>query len=154
MNYHVIIMILGLLLVQKTNAIIEPFSFDISYPESAFSKIERVCKELWNDLDVINANEQLRFEWIYNSDYLLNQFLLLHTNISKMLASPDESRIYLTEDIQYLTHIINIIEEKFITFKQSLTDVDDSIESIKDILFQSKIFLEQILRSNQEQILC
>ena len=152
-----ICLVIGLIVLglsQKLDAIMHPFSLDVSYPESEFSKIERVCKELWNDLDVMNANEQLRSDWIYNSDYLLSQFLLLHSNISKMLASPDESRMYLTEDILYLVEIIDVVEEKFNIFKQLIIESDNSIESIKVSLLQSRVFLEQILLNNQEQILC
>ena len=117
------------------------------YPTPEFSKVERICKELWSDLDVLSFNKSLEYEWIENSNYLVNQFTQLSYSITS-LVNTDESRSYLLEDIHYLVDILNELELRYSNLLMNLKH--PLCQSMNVLLLQSKQTLKQLLLLNQE----
>lgn len=131
-----------------------PLNFDVVYPESAFHKVETLCKELWSDLEVLHANEHLRKEWIVLTDYLADQFLALYLKVDVLVNHPEESRIYLTEDLYYLLGVFAFLETRYTTLVHAIAqDNPAMLDVLKDmdrILVESKAKLEGLMHSNLE----
>lgn len=122
------------------------------YPTPEFTKVEKICYELSCDLDVLSFNNLLQHDWIENSDYLLNQFLVLNATITNLVNNTEESRSYLLEDIHYLLDSITIVRERYNKLYASSTQ-HPLCDFMHDILQQSKEKLDQLLTLNQEIII-
>lgn len=121
------------------------------YPTPQFTKVEKICQELANDFDVLRLNKALHYDWIENSDYLLNKFLLLSDAINHMVNNVEESRSYLLEDIHYLFKNMLTVEQGFTTMYQCTLD-DSWCQWVTALLQESKEKLEQLLLLNQEVV--
>lgn len=122
----------------------------LMYLSPEFNNVEKICRELWSDLDTLIFNQSLEKEWIENSDYLFNQFLLLNQSVSNLIVGQKQSS-YLLEDIYYLQFIINNLEERYVLMSKSIQN--SSTQQMYIFLQQTKQELESLIAMNQEVIL-
>jgi hypothetical protein len=119
------------------------------YPTPEYSKVEKICLGVCSDLDVLSFDEQLHIDWVENSDYLLNQFLILNNAIEKLVSNTEESRSYLLEDIHYLLESLNKV---IIGYNKIYAETSQHpfCQFMQSLLHKSKENLEQLLLLNQE----
>lgn len=129
-----------------------PFSLDYLYPESKFYRIEISCKELWSDLDSLLESKTFFELYTQNANNLWQQFVVLSAVVEDFVNHDEESRAYLREDIQYLTNLLAIIEEKYQRVRILLDPAFDSgmIETMYRYLIRSKNSLHTMLMAYQE----
>lgn len=120
------------------------------YPTPEFNKVELICKELWSDLDTLLFDQTLQGKWIEQSDYLINQFIMLYRSVNNLIAGQEQSS-YLLEDIHYLQEIIRELEKRYSVLSKTVDH--DTIRSIASFLDQVHDGLEMLVMVNQEVVL-
>jgi len=110
-------------------------SHDNFFRALSFKRIEKVCFQLLDDLELFVLGPFP--ELLERSGYLLNQFCNLFTHVQELISNPDESRMFLPDDIAYLINLLVSLEQKLI-------DVGSQIESHqRQLLLCMEILLEQ-----------
>jgi hypothetical protein len=114
--------------------------------------VEIVCKELWGDLDTVQKSHDLQKKMVYDSDYLVGQFLLLQTRLEKLVQTED-AESFLLEDIHYVAQLVDGIEQKYyILCNQLTTQAQTKMENIFVILEKSKGLVLELYGMNKEVI--
>jgi hypothetical protein len=121
------------------------------YPTPEFTNVEKICRELCSDLDVLNFNRTLHNDWVENSDYLFNKFLILNNAINSLVNNKEESRSYLLEDINYLINTIQLVEMSYSAVYEPYKQ-NPLCRSMFTLLKQSNEKLHELLSLNLEII--
>jgi hypothetical protein len=123
-----------------------------TYPTPGFHNVEKICKDILLDIDALSFNGDLKDAWIDQSDYLLNQFLVLGRAIDDLVTNKEECRAYLLEDLHYLHEIMVLVESSCsaILNKKIRNTVYTTMQTIVE---ESKIKLDSLYNLNQEIIL-
>lgn len=120
------------------------------WPARYFRAVYRACLEVSNDLDVVTNIPELQKEWC-ETDYLLDQFLYLYTNIANLTTDKDEARTYLREDALFLIELMHAVGGKYRRLVDNQREMDPVILLILALLVKKcEQRIEDLLRLNQE----
>lgn len=117
-----------------------------AYEEIYFQRLESLCRDIYNDLDVSNTNQAVAAH-MHAENYLLKQFLLLQHTLEAFINNKEEVRIYLWQDLAYLREIIELLEKKY---SEGLYTQEQHTPKILAIFAHGKDQLEQLLANNYE----
>lgn len=90
--------------------------FNALYLPTQFSYFDQACKQLWSDLDFVLENPDVLKHNQTLGHKLFNQLTQVIERLQAM-ASGEESRTYLKDDVEYAINCIAIVFEKYLTLE-------------------------------------
>lgn len=122
------------------------------WPARYFRSVYRACLEVSNDLDVVTNIPELQKEWC-ETDYLLDQFLYLYTNVANLITNKDEARTYLKEDALFLIELMHAVGGKYRRLVDNESQMDPTTLLILALLVKKcEQRIEGLLMLNQEVV--
>jgi hypothetical protein len=119
------------------------------YRALGFRKIEKICFQLHDDLDLMFLNKSPS-SLKSNPGYLLKQFCYLFTAIQELVDNTEEARMFLPDDIVYLLDHIQKIEHKLFAIEVEKKSEDQLVQCMGLLLRQSQQKLQVLIENNIE----
>lgn len=123
-----------------------------TYPTPRFHNVEKICKDILLDIDALSFNIELKEVWIEQSNYFLNQFLVLSQAIDDLVDNKEECRAYLLEDLHYLQEVIILVENAYSALANKRLQTT-TYSTMQTIIQESKTRLDSIYSLNQEVLI-
>lgn len=127
-------------------------NFDSLYPRNDYFHVERVLKELWSDIELLLQDPYLYGRFLYESDYIVDQYLALEKKLEQLVNRDSDFSSYLLEDIAYLDRLIDHLTDKTFEMCQNL-DGDHAEEvshEIYAILARCRDYIALLYQQNKE----
>lgn len=134
--------------VQAEDAYTDLLSHDGFFRASGFKKIEKICFQLHDDLDILSHG--VLPELLEQSGYLLKQFCCLFTSVQELAGNQEESRMFLPDDISYLLTLFEKLEKKLNEIEVTIQQENQLFVCIKVLLEQGKQKLQMLVEHNIE----